>query len=200
VSTKAVQDPPPVRAFYLANASGGGPVNLVLLGVSTRVEAKTLSSAQTLFMKIIFPALWISGFGVGTLALWLGVMHGKNNAPPPDGMKWQFLVIWIVGTAFILWGCSGLKRVRIDKNRLYVSNYIREIHVPLSDVRDVTEVRWINIHPVTVYFRDTTEFGDKIKFMPKVRFLLSWSSHPIVGELKSLARAQGARIGDTHDA
>src|SRR5437773_4528168 len=26
VSTKAVQDPPPVRAFYLANAGGGGPV------------------------------------------------------------------------------------------------------------------------------------------------------------------------------
>src|SRR5713101_2254091 len=32
VSTKAVQDPPPVRAFYLVNAGGGGPVNLVSLG------------------------------------------------------------------------------------------------------------------------------------------------------------------------
>src|SRR5437773_11657919 len=32
VSTKAVQDPPPVRAFYLASVGGGGPVNLVLLG------------------------------------------------------------------------------------------------------------------------------------------------------------------------
>src|SRR5436190_22123920 len=32
VSTKAGQDPPPVRAFYLAIAGGGGPVNLVLLG------------------------------------------------------------------------------------------------------------------------------------------------------------------------
>src|SRR5947207_14982790 len=35
VSTKAVQDPPPVRAFYLANAGGGGPVNLVSLGHTT---------------------------------------------------------------------------------------------------------------------------------------------------------------------
>ncbi len=31
VSTKAVQDPPPVRAFYLASAGDGAPVNLVLL-------------------------------------------------------------------------------------------------------------------------------------------------------------------------
>ena len=27
-----VQPDPPVRAFYVANAGGGGPVNLVLLG------------------------------------------------------------------------------------------------------------------------------------------------------------------------
>ena len=27
-----VQPDPPVRAFYLANANGGGPVNLVSLG------------------------------------------------------------------------------------------------------------------------------------------------------------------------
>src|SRR5437773_191583 len=33
VSTKAVQDPPPVRVFYSASAGGGGPVNLVLLGL-----------------------------------------------------------------------------------------------------------------------------------------------------------------------
>src|SRR5438067_1084868 len=40
VSTKAVQDPPPVRAFYLANVGGGGPVNLVLLcSASVRMHA-----------------------------------------------------------------------------------------------------------------------------------------------------------------
>ena len=32
-----VQPDPPVRAFYLANAGGGGPVNLVLLGRTKRV-------------------------------------------------------------------------------------------------------------------------------------------------------------------
>src|SRR5438046_10623749 len=35
VSTRAGQDPPPVRAFFLAIAGGGGPVNLVLLGAIT---------------------------------------------------------------------------------------------------------------------------------------------------------------------
>jgi len=32
VAYPRVQPDPPVRAFFLANAGGGGPVNLVLLG------------------------------------------------------------------------------------------------------------------------------------------------------------------------
>lgn len=148
---------------------------------------KTLSSAQTFLMKVVFPTLWITGFGLGTLSLWLGVMHGKNGSPPPDAMKLHFLVIWIVGTAFILWTCAGLKRVRVDSKSLYVSNYLREITIPLSVIEDITENRWVNIHPVTIYFRNVTEFGQRITFMPTIRFFGLWSSHPVVAELKLLA-------------
>jgi hypothetical protein len=102
-------------------------------------------------------------------------------------MKLQFLVIWIVGAAFILWACAGLKRVRVDSKSLYVSNYLREITIPLSMIEDITEIRWVNIHPVTIYFRNVTEFGQRITFMPITRFFGLWSSHPVVAELKLLA-------------
>src|SRR5205814_4662943 len=39
VSTRAGQDPPPVRAFYLAISGGGGPANLALLGPIVRMHA-----------------------------------------------------------------------------------------------------------------------------------------------------------------
>ena len=147
---------------------------------------KTISSGQTFIMKVLFPAFWITGFGLGTLGLWLGSMHGANGTPPPEEMKWQFLIMWIVGTMFIRWGCFGLKRVRLDSTNLYVSNYLREISIPITMIVDVTENRWLNIHPVTIHFRYPTDFGESIKFMPKVRFF-GWSSHPIVAELKQLA-------------
>jgi len=150
-------------------------------------EARTLSSAQTLLLKVMFPFVWISIFGLVTLALWTGLMHGNNGAEPPEGIKWLFLCIWIAGTAFILWSCVGLKRVRVDTRFLYISNYLREIAVPLSTVSDVTEIRWINIHPVTVHFRSATEFGRRVTFMPTVRVFGLWSSHPVVAELKQLA-------------
>jgi len=150
---------------------------------------RTLSSAQTFLMKVIFPVVWIVGFGIGTLALWFDAMHGAAGETASPETKWQFLAAWVAGSAFILWGCAGLKRVRIDREFLYVSNYRREISVSLSSIATVTENRWINIHPVTVHFRVPTEFGQKVTFMPTVR-LFGWSSHPVVKELQRAARIQ----------
>ena len=151
------------------------------------MNPRTLSSAHTFLMKVIFPLVWINGFGAGTLALWLGAMHGAASDSAQPEMKWQFLVAWVAGSAFILWGCAGLKRVRVDREFLYVSNYRREIAVPLSSIEAVAENRWINIHPVTLHFRAPTEFGQKITFMPTAR-LFGWRSHPVVEELRCAAR------------
>src|SRR6476660_5211504 len=106
---------------------------------------KTLSSAQTLYAKFVFPSLWIFFFGVGTLSVWLGAGQDRNGAPPEE-KKVDVLAMWIAGTLFILWGCAGLKRVRLDAGHLYISNYWREIAVPLTLIADVTENRWINLH------------------------------------------------------
>lgn len=141
---------------------------------------------QTFLMKVVFPVLWIGMFGFGTLVQWFGPITGKAGARTPSFMKWQFLVMWIAGSAFIIWSCGRLKRVRIDGGFLYVSNYRREITVPLSMIESVTENRWLNIHPVTVRFRVPTEFGQAITFMPTARFW-NLSSHPVVRELRDAA-------------
>ncbi len=92
-----------------------------------------------------------------------------------------------------------LKRVRVGGGQLYVSNFRKEIVVPLTFIEIVTENRWINVHPVTIHFRGDTEFGRKISFMPKTRVMFFWSSHPVVGELRRMVaarqREQGMRRG-----
>ena len=103
-------------------------------------------------------------------------------------MKFVFLGVWIVGSAFILWSCAGLKRVRADEQQLFVSNYLREIRIPFSAVRDVKQNRWLNIRPITIYFGDDTEFSDRATFMPKRRIAVRfWRVDPVVDELKQLA-------------
>jgi hypothetical protein len=145
---------------------------------------RALSSAQTFIMKFVFPVFWISLFGVATMATWFVPPH--RGTPPTAATQWMMLVVWLTGSTFIVKVCGTLKRVRIDADYLYLSNYLSEIRVPLKSVETVTEIRWINIHPVTVRFRSLTEFGSSITFMPKAR-LFGWSSHPVVDELRRAA-------------
>jgi hypothetical protein len=147
------------------------------------MQERTLSSTWTFWTKLIFPPVWISGFGTGTVLLWLSDRVDTQ-------MKFVFLGVWVLGTTFILWTSAGLKRVRMDERQLYVSNYLREICVPFSEITDVRQNRWLNSRPITIYFRDAAEFGGKVTFMPKwsIQF---WRFDPVVGELRQLAGLQG---------
>jgi hypothetical protein len=140
------------------------------------MQERTLSSAWTFWTKFLFPAIWIFAFGYVTF-VWSG------GSPQT---KLVFLVVWIAGATSILWVYAGLKRVRLDERQLYVSNYIQEIHIPFSAITEVKQNRWINSRPITIYFRDATQFGDKVTFMPKQRIQI-WSVDPVVNELKQLA-------------
>lgn len=161
---------------------------------NTQENLKRLSSSMTIIQKFIFPTLWIGGFGFGTLTLWLGAMTGKNGNLPPYDAKWGFLLMWIAGSIFILWGCAGLKKVILTSDSLIVSNYFREITIPVEMIERVTENCWINIRPVTVHFRCTTDFGERITFMPKIKlFLLFWKSHPVIEELRQATASKNRK-------
>ena len=147
---------------------------------------RTLSSVWTIWTKFVFPAVWISGFGLTAILLFSGVLVDKNNATPPGQVNFGFLAVWILGTAFILWSCAGLKLVRVGDGKLHVSNYIREIAVPFSAIADVRQNRWLSYRPITIYFKNATEFGDKVVFMPE-QSILFWRTDAAVSELKRLA-------------
>ncbi len=148
----------------------------------------TLSSSQTFWIKVIFPLLWIGTFAAVTLAMFLEPRQDGYVSPPQ--IKWIFLALTVAGAAFLYWTCMRLKRVRMDDQALYVSNYLREIRLPLQQVENVNENYWINLHPITIEFRSETDFGKWIVFMPKIRWLSFWSSHPVVEEIRqAIARS-----------
>lgn len=135
-------------------------------------------------MKIVFPLIWIIFFGIGTIP-------SLFNPTAKSGLPTIYILfIWIVAVAFVYWFGIRLKKVGIFGDSLYVSNYQKEIKIPLSEVADVTENVWVNIHPVTIHLKNESEFGNKIVFMPTFRAFAFWSSHPIVDELITLANSQ----------
>jgi hypothetical protein len=133
---------------------------------------------QTFFLKFVLPSLWLGGFGFGAALL-----------RPPSDTNWMFLAAFAIAGLSLYWWGVRLKRVVMTHGELRISNYRREIVVPFSEIDEVTENRWVNVHPVTVQFVRRTDFGQRIVFMPKARPFALFSSHPIVGELRSAAAA-----------
>lgn len=147
---------------------------------------RKLSSLQTFLAKIIIPAFWLMVWSLTALAVFFGKSAGSDRS-----FKWVLPVFLVASGAYVYWNCIRLKVVSVDENFLYVSNYIEEISIPLSQISDVTENKWMSGHPVTIHLSAFSKFGDKIIFIPSVRFFAFWSSHPVVSELKALARSKG---------
>ena len=92
--------------------------------------------------------------------------------------------------AWLVFLSARLKRVAVDDITLYVSNYLTEIQVLLSEVIHVTENGTLKWFLVEIDLRNPTAFGQHIDFRPRLRFY--WSGlHPTVKELQE--RCQHAR-------
>ena len=164
---------------------------------------RVISSRQTLPTKVLGPAI----FGLGAL-FFAGMFHlglfpdlyqAMFHGGLPPALVNLFWGMWCLGALFSLWWGYRLKRVAVDGDCIYVSDYFTEDKLPLSDILAVTENRWLKGHPVTIEFASSTRWGHHIKFLPKVRVLVpSWVSHPIVAELRDMvywAKA-GQRMSD----
>ena len=133
---------------------------------------RRISSLWTAPLKWGFPVVWSTGWGYGTLQLLLhpdavaynGVVGG---APPNAGIL--SLLLWIAGTAFAAAFAWGFKRVRLDCDFLYVSNYLREVKVPLCEVAEVYHPTISRPVAVAVEFERPTRFGRRIRFMARGR-------------------------------
>lgn len=169
-------------------------------GLNQPAAGRMLSARETFFVKFVFPTIWIAIFGLGTLALFRN--HRVGDEPGPWGlpMRWGFFAIWVTGVVFMAWTCFPVKRVRLEGQVLCISNYVREIRVPLSDVTGVTENRYVSDHPISIAFRTPTVFGQKIVFIPPNRILWPWKRHPMLAELTALVlEAGGAPTVPTND-
>lgn len=138
-------------------------------------------------MKVIYPHLMITVFGVQAFS--------SLFAPQTINAREAFIGIvgWVIFSAFIYFGCYRLKKVSVDDRFLYISNYLKEVQVPLSEVADVTESSSSNIRPVIIHLISSTEFGRKIIFMPKEWRFGFYSTHPVVNELKEMVESYHRR-------
>ena len=139
----------------------------------------TISSAATIFYKFVFPTIWIGLFGVGTIAQLVKTGFTDETRAPFIGLLFGILIFYA--------SCIRLKKVEIDNDNMYVSNYFSEIEVEKSNILYVEEVRFFNTRPIWIYFREPTAYGKRILFIPSQRPISIFKDSPMVKRLIKFA-------------
>ena len=154
------------------------------------MAVRELSSRWTFFHKFLFPSIWIGGFSLGTLVMFLAPdsLHGSGDV---RDARWLFAGATLAGGGFIYWACMRLKKVTLSRDSLIVSNFRDEIQVPLRDIETVSGSLYVNPELIWIEFRRPTAFGSKIVFMPKLRVFHGFTRHPMVAELRSIIANAG---------
>ena len=139
---------------------------------------RQLSSKQTFLLKIILP-IFLSTTLIGvSLTLFF-------NFPASEFFPVMILfpAIALVGIISMYLTVMRYKKVSVDHEFLYVSNYLKEITIPFLNISAVTEIKWVRTRPITIHLKTDSEFGQKIVFMPRI-----FEANPIVAELKALVK------------
>ncbi len=146
---------------------------------------KTLSSIGTFFFKYGFTTIWI---GLSVLFAFVDFRSNRDNRELDFTF---FFIISIIVTPFLLLTFGSLKKVTLDGSELVISNYLKKIRVPLSQVENVWESSFLRPKLISITFKAPTAFGRKIRFLPvttlKDFILSSFCSHSIVKELSELS-------------
>lgn len=157
---------------------------------------RRLSSQWTFFYKYAVTALGIGGLGLFTLIQFLapGLIGTDHDS---EKTKWLSLLVWIVVSPILYWGFARLKKVELDGDTLLISGFRGCIRVALRDIESVSGTLLQTPELVWLHFRRPTEFGTKIVFMGRIRWLSSQlEKHPVVREMRELVEAATDEKGE----
>jgi hypothetical protein len=156
---------------------------------------RTLSSRTTILFSFVLPILIVAGLSCVLLFCWLGKITSDDGKPLPLITLCVFTLMWALVAVGLLRSLGFIKRVEVDDDALYVSNYRTEVRIPLSEVTAVRESGGSKeFTGVRIGLRHASAFGKTIEFLP--RLWLPWSgTDPALRELKALCKQAGAKTG-----
>jgi hypothetical protein len=154
-----------------------------------------LSSQTTILWSYVLPTLLIVGLFFALLMCWLGKITGKDGEPLSLEVLCVFTLMWALVIVGLVRALGFLKRVEVDDDALYVSNYTTEVRIPLSEVTVVRESGGgKSLTRVSIGFANPSAFGESIEFLPRLG--RCWAGMgPAIRELQALCSQASARNG-----
>ena len=148
-----------------------------------RSEARELSSRATPAYRLG----WLVALAWAAAGVASALVGGSG---PEERVTAALLGAIGVGIAALFLALFGrLRRVRLAGDILEVSSLRSTIRVPLGDVERVWGTRFSNPERIFLDLRTPSPLGQRITFIPPLRWLRGFSAHPLVAELAARADA-----------
>ncbi|MGK0389683.1 MAG: hypothetical protein ACI94Y_002427 [Maribacter sp.] len=128
-----------------------------------------VTSSATLFWKIFFPTFWIVFFF--TLAMGLAFSEIKPTSIPKEAFTILMFVTLILGIILLYLTVIRLKKVEMDEDFIYVTNYFKWYKYPYHNVDRIIEKDLVLAKIITLKFKEPGKFGKKIFFLANHRKL-----------------------------
>ncbi len=126
-------------------------------------STRRISSSLTLFFRLFLPTFWTVFFGAFTIGLLL-----TSQLPAVlDNIYFRIglILFYLSGLVFLYFTCLQLKRVEIDPDFVYVTNYLKTYRYPFHNIESITETNLGLFHLATIRFKEKGSFGKKIHFL-----------------------------------
>ena len=121
-----------------------------------------ISSNLTLLLKIFIPTLWLSFFGIFTIAF---LFSNVEQFATFIFWKLGLLFFFLAFTALFYFTIMKLKRVELGKDFVYASNYLKTYRYPYHNVEKMTEHDLGLFTLVKIHLKTPGKFGKKIPFL-----------------------------------
>lgn len=130
-----------------------------------------ISTNLTLFYKLFIPVFWIGFAGTGTIAT---VAISANPVT-----RLVIVSIFIISLLLLYLTVFQLKRVEMDEQGAYVTNYFKHFRYPYHNIEKITQRNLGLLSVATIHLRVPGTFGKKIRFVPSRSLYADfWASHP----------------------
>ena len=141
-----------------------------------------VSSNITIILKLFFPLLWVTFFGLLTLALWLQD-HFSMGTLPIEYVRIGMTIFFVLGSVLLYFSFLQLLRVEMDEHFVYATNYWKTARYPFHQMEKIQEVDFLIFKTIHVALKNKGAFGKKLIFIPsQARFQNFLNEHPNIVE------------------
>ncbi|KAA3624672.1 MAG: hypothetical protein DWQ02_22800 [Bacteroidetes bacterium] len=141
-----------------------------------------VSTNATLFYRLFLPIFWIVFFGAFTLSVFITnrELYGEI---PGNYMRLGSAIFYITGLVVLYFTLMRLKRVEMDDQYVFVTNYIKHYRYPWHNIESIQEQNFLFLKLVTLTLKTPGSFGKKVVFAASHQLWAGfWKSNPELKE------------------